>query len=442
MARARAQLGGPALRGVVAVALTLYLLLTAVVLWRSAMLTPYSDEIDWVMRWYALKANHDWAAYLLAPVNFHRIPLTFGLLALDIEALGATNLVLIGSGALSLAVMAWVLGRAAANAAAPPLKLSATAIAVMLSLMAGSVLDAATPINTNYTHGAVLAVVAIVLAEGASDGALAWRGPLALLFAVLAGLGDAAALALWPVLALGAARRRRWGWLAATLGVGAIYVGAYLSGQTGGAGASASQALHQPFAALRLALGYLVLPWSRLLLGYAWIGGLVVALAALAAVWLQGGRNASSSQRIACALIGFTLVTAAMAGLGRTGVGDPDNVPLRYAVLVTPLHVGFLMLALPWAAELWRANRAAAEALAAALVLGLLAQDAVMAVKVVRASDVNRHLVADFKAGLRTPAMQITVHPDLTRAQAVYAAMARDGLFQHELHLKPRSPPR
>jgi hypothetical protein len=111
-------------------------------------------------------------------------------------------------------------------------------------------------------------------------------------------------------------------------------------------------------------------------------------------------------------------------------------------VLVTPMHVGLLMLALPWAGELWRANRTAAQALVAALVLGVLAQDVLMAVKVIRASDVNRNLIADFKAGLRTPAMQVTVHPDLARAEAVYAQLQRDGRFQQELHLKPRPAPR
>src|SRR5438093_219855 len=108
MARAaRTQGAGlsPGWRRGLLIALGLYLLLSAYVLWRAAVLTPYSDEIDWVARWYALTVHHDWAAYLFAPVNFHRIPLTFGLLALDIERLGGTNLPLIGSAALSLAVM-------------------------------------------------------------------------------------------------------------------------------------------------------------------------------------------------------------------------------------------------------------------------------------------------------------------------------------------------
>ncbi|MDB5448425.1 MAG: hypothetical protein JWQ97_3742, partial [Phenylobacterium sp.] len=65
MARAaRAQGSGlaPGLRRAVLTALVLYVLVSAVVLWRAAVLTPYSDELDWVARWYALQQSHDWAA--------------------------------------------------------------------------------------------------------------------------------------------------------------------------------------------------------------------------------------------------------------------------------------------------------------------------------------------------------------------------------------------
>ena len=441
---ARTQRAGmpPALRRIILALLWLYLALSAFVLWRAAVLAPYADEIDWIGRWYAFHADHDWRAYLLTPVNFHRIPLTFELIAFDIQALGGTNLPLVISGSLGMAAMAAILAGQAAGAAPPALKLPAAVAAAMLTLMAGSLLDAVTPICVDYVHGAVFAVAAIVVAEGAQGKSLAWRGPLALILTMAAGLGDAAALAVWPVLALGALRRGQWVWLAAVVVVGAAFIAAYMSGQVQGAGASAASALTHPLDGVRLALGYLLLPWSRLLLSYAWIGGAVVAIVAIAAVLLRGGRHASPPERTACALILFTLVTAVMASLGRSDLEDPANVPLRYAVLVTPLHVGLLMLLLPWAGELWRANRTAVQGLAAVLLLALFAQDAVMAMKVIRAGDINRNLVADFKAGLRTPQMTLTVHPDLARAQAMYDKMAKDGLFQRELHLKPKPPAR
>lgn len=441
-ARAQGPALPPWLRRLTLALLGLSLAGAAYVLWRSAVLTPYSDEIDWVLRWRALQAGGDWASYLLAPVNFHRIPLTFGLLAFDLQALGGTNLPLIVSGALAVGGMAWLLAREAGKAAPPPLALPAAALAAMLALMAGNVLDAATPICVNYTHGAVFAVIAMILADGGERRGLTPRRILALLAAVVAGLGDAAALAVWPVLAFNGLRRKDWPWLLAVLAAGGAFVGWYATGQGGDARTSTSAALADPLGAIRLALNYLMLPWTRLSLGFAWIGGLVVATLGLVAVAHGSSRFASRAERVAASFILFTLGTAAMAALGRSGMPDPLNVPLRYGVLVTPLHVGFLMFALPTAGVLWRANRTVAQSLIAGVLLIAAAQNAVMALKVIRASDVVRTAIADFKAGIRTPEMLTFIHPDQGHAERVYSWLAEDGYFQHELHLKPRTPAR
>lgn len=441
-ARAQGPALPPWLRRLTLALLALYLALSAFVLWRAAVLTPYSDEIDWVLRWRALQDHGDWAQYLLTPVNFHRIPLTFGILALDIQALGATNWPLIASGALAVGGMAWLLGREAGKAAPPPLCLPAAALGAMLALMAGNVLDAATPICVNYTHGAVFAVAALILAEGGDGGGLSARRIAALLAAVVAGLGDAVALAVWPVLAFNAVRRRDWPWLVAVLAAGAAFVGWYAVGQGGDTRTSTSAALADPLGALRLALNFLMLPWTRLSLGLAWIGGLIVATLGLAAAVHGSRRFAPRAERVAGSFILFTLGAAAMAGLGRSGMPDALNVPLRYAVLVAPLHVGFLMFALPTAGVLWRANRLAAQTLIAAVLLLTAAQNAVMALKVIRAGDVVRTAIADFKAGARRPEMHTFVHPDLAHAERVYGWLAQDGLFQEELHLKRPAPAR
>ena len=36
-----------------------------------------------------LQADGDWGSYLLSPVNLHRIPIIFGVQALDIQVLGS-----------------------------------------------------------------------------------------------------------------------------------------------------------------------------------------------------------------------------------------------------------------------------------------------------------------------------------------------------------------
>lgn len=441
-ARAQGPALPPWLRRLTLTILALYLALAAYVLWRASVLTPFSDEIDWVQRWSDFQAHGDWAQYLLTPVNFHRIPLTFGLLAFDLQTLGGTNLPLIVSGALAVGGMAWLLAREAGKAAPPPLALPAAALAAMLALMAGNVLDAATPICVNYTHGAVFAVLAMVLAEGGEGRGLTLRRIAALAAAMVAGLGDAAALAVWPVFAFSAVRRRDWQWLTAVVAAGAAFLLPYASGQGGDTRTSAAAALADPLGAIRLALNYLMLPWTRLSLGFAWVGGLLVATLGLAAVAHGSSRYASRAERVAASFILFTLGTAAMAALGRSGMPDPLNVPLRYGVLVAPLHVGFLIFALPTAGVLWRANRGAAQALIAGVLLLAAAQNAVMALKVIRASDVVRTAIADFKAGVRTPEMLTFIHPNQAHAERVYAELARAGRFQHELHLKPPTPAR
>jgi hypothetical protein len=440
MARVQGSAASPWLRHLTVALLALYLALSAYVLWRTAVLTPYSDEIDWIQRWRDLQLHGDWRAYLLTPVNLHRLPWMFGLIAFDIQALGGTNLPLIVSGALSLGLMAWLLGREAAAASPAPLALPAAALATMLVLMAGSVFDAATPICVNYTHGAALAVAAMILADGGPHDGLHGRRAAALLVAMAAALGDAAALTVWPVLALGAIRRRDWTWLTAALVVGVVFIGLYASSQGAEARSSTHGAAQDPVDALRLSLNVLMLPWTRLSLGLAWIGGLLVALVGLAAVLVRGGGRASRTERIACSFILFSLGVAAMAGLGRSSLPDALNVPLRYAVLLAPLHVGLLMLALPYAGALWRANRRLAQTLCAAVLILTFGQNALMAMKVVHASDIVRTTLEDFRQGRRTPEMLVFVHSDLAHAERVYAGLRRDRLFQHELHLKPARP--
>lgn len=439
MARARGPALPPWLRRLIFGLFGLYLALSAFVLWRAALLTPFSDEIDWILRWRDFQAHGDWARYLFTPVNLHRVPIIFGLLALDLKAFGGTNLPLILSGAAALAALAAMLARQAARAAPPPLALPAGALVAMLALMAGNVLDAATPICVNYLHGAALAALALILAEGGAADGLSWRRLAALLAAMAAGLGDAVALAVWPVLAICALRRRDGRWLAAVLTSGAVFLAFYAWGQGSAARGSTAGALHDPVSAVRLALNFLLLPWARLNVGVAWVGGLAVAVLSLGAILARGGRYASADERVACSFILFSLGAAAMAGLGRAWGPEAIDVPLRYAVLMAPLHAGLVILALPYAGELWRANRAAAQGLCAAVFVLAAAQNAVMALQVVRVSDHVRQVIADFHAGARTPEMHVFVHPDLDHAARAYAEMRGAGLFRRELSLKPKA---
>jgi len=414
---------------------------SAYVLWRSAVLTPYYDELDWILRWRALAADGDWGRYLFTPVNLHRVPFVFGLLALDIQVFSGTNWPLIASGALALGVLAWILAREGAKAAPPPLPLPAAAAIAMLALTPPNLLDAAMPICVNYLHGAAFAVLAMVLAEGRDGPGVGWRRLTALAAAVLAGFGDAAALAVWPAMAIAALRRRDVLWFAAILVAGTAFVSAYAWGQAASAEGATSGALHDPMSALRLALNFIALPWTQVNIELAWIPGLAIAAVSLAAVTLRGGSMAARSERLAVTFILFSLGVTAMAALGRTA-GDVLNVPLRYSVLLAPLHAGLVILALPYADDLWRANRRGGDALWAAALVLLALQGGLMAVRTVRTSDVVRNTIAEFKAGVTTPRTPLFIHPNPAHAERIYADLHRDGLYQRELHLKRTTPAR
>jgi len=419
-----------------------YLALTAWIFWRSAVLQPYADMFEWIARYFAFRQDGDWAAYLLAPHNLHRLPFTHALVAADIAWLGGTNWPLIVSGGVALAAMAAMLALEAAQAAATPLKVPAAVLAAAATLMAANVLDAALPINANYVHAAAFAVAAILLAEGRERTPLATRGLAALACAAAAGLGNAAGLAVWPVLAYGAARRGDSRWLLAVAITGATFVALYLSGQDReGAGVLASAA-GRPLDAVLTGVNFLTLPWMRIAPHQAWIAGLAIAGLSALALARRGGRGAPAHERIACGLILFALGAAAMAALGRTGLESPLATPLRYAVFVAPLHAGLLILALPYAERLLVRHRRTGEALVVASLATILAQNLAIAPKVIWVADVNRELVAAFRAGDRSPQVAQFVYPDLDRAQALSARLQAEGLYRDELHLKPRPPAR
>jgi hypothetical protein len=111
---------------------------------------------------------------------------------------------------------------------------------------------------------------------------------------------------------------------------------------------------------------------------------------------------------------------------------------MRYAVFLIPLHVGLWILALPHLRRAWeRWPRPVASAVAAAAAL-MVVHQGVMAVYAVRTADANLQVVADFRAGKRTPAMVPTIYSDPGAAQPLSDRMRREGLYQRELRPDPK----
>lgn len=421
---------------VFAAAVAAYLGCTVWLVWRTAILEPYSDMYDWIARWRRLQADGDLGRYLWAPHNFHHLAWTFTILDLDIGVFGARSYLFLAVGVLCLVANAAMLAGVAAAAAGRGLRLVGAGGAAALATMGCYVLDANADINTTYLHALVLAVGAILLAEGPGPRPTVRRAG-ALACALAAGLGNAAGLAVWPALLFAAWRAGRWGWMLTVLTMGAAFGGIYLVGQNGTVDGG-SKALGEHLAdAVALSIQYLALPWARAAVAAGWSAGLAVLAVALAAVVCKGRRGAAWPERVAVSLILFSLGTAVMAGAGRTGLITPDMVPMRYAVFLIPLHVGLWILALPYLRRAWeRRPTPMAGAVAASAALMLVHQGA-MAVFAVRTADTNLRVIADFRSGERSASMLATIYSDLDVAQALAARMRREGLYQAELRPDP-----
>lgn len=425
-----------ALRGAFAAALAAYLALAAWLVWRTSILEPYSDMFDWIARWRRLQADGDLGRYLWAPHNFHHMAWTFAILDLDIRVFGGQGGLFLAAGVLALAATAAMLAGAAAAAAGPGLRLVGAGGALALSAMGCDVLDASADLNTTYLHALAFAIAAIVLAQ-APGGRPPVRRGAALACAVASGLGNAAGLAVWPALLLVAWREGNRRWVLTLLAIGGGFGALYLLGQAGPSpGGPGGVHLSEMVA---LFIDDLGLPWVRGVGEGGWLIGLVVLGLSLAGLAQKGHPDAAWPERTATGLILFSLTTAAMVALARTGGAVPGLAPMRYAVFMIPLHVGLWMLALPWVRRAWeRWPRRVAGGLAAAAMV-MLVQQAVMAVYAVRTGDTNLRVVADFRAGLRRPPMLVTIGPDLAADAALSAWLRAQGLYQTEL--RPDPPP-
>ena len=428
------------LRTAFAAALAAYLTVEVWLLWRTAILEPFSDMFDWIVRYQQFQRDGDLLAYLWLPHNFHHLVWSFGILDLDIRVFGGSSYLFMAVAIACLVLTTAMLARVAADAMGPGLRLVGAAGAIGFCALGCYAQDANVDINELYVQTLVFAVAAILLAEApATDRRIAAVLRLcALVCAVGAGLGSAAGLAIWPALAFAAWRRKDWGWLAAVLAAGGAFSLLFLTAQAGPLDPAGGLTLRQRAAdGLALSVNYLGLPWRRGVAAGGWAIGVVVLAGMSSALLLRGGPGAPRTERIAVSLIVFSLATAAMAAIARNGVGEPQLVPMRYAIFMMPTHVALWILAAPYVRRWWlaRPQRMEAAFLAAAVVM--LGVQGLMAEYAVRTADINRRIIADFHAGKRSERMLTTIYPDLAKAQALSEGLQARGLYQRELTPPP-----
>lgn len=422
----------PAVRICLAVAAAAFLAVCAWLVWATPVLVPYSDMLDWVARYLDFRVNHDLGAYLLAPHVSHHLVFTFLILWADAGLFGAHGWLFVIAGVSLLALTAALLGQAASGAARGDMRWVIGGAAAALVLLPGGFLDATLHICTVYIEALVLCVVAILLASPArAEAPSPARLALALACATAAAFGNGVGLAVWPVLAFAAWRRNRM--LGQMILVGGILFGlAYFASPTGGMAVGASQTGGRGglVNAGLMFFSYLGLPWTRAIPRLGWVLGLVLTGISGWAILKKGGSEASRPERVAVQLIQFSLVTAVMAAIGRNGADLPTDVPLRYAVLLAPLHVGLLMLAARALQGFLVKRPREAQALLVAAAIFVVLHQIGAGVFVARTSDINRDRVAAFKAGDRSAPVLAVMYPDAAKAEAMLARMHRENVYQ------------
>jgi len=422
-------------RAAFAGALAIYLGVAGWLVWRTSILEPYSDMYDWLARWRAWQADGNLGRYLWAPHNFHHLVWTFTVLALDIRAFGASGYLFLAVGVICLAATAAMLARFASRAAGPGLGLIGGGVALALSLMGCDILDATADINITYVQALLFAVAAILLVQRQVRWRR-WRLFLSFLVcAPAAGLGSAAGLAVWPALLFVFWRSDKPRHVLPLASMSVSFAAIYLFGQSY---ATSGLAVHGGgLQSVELILNYLALPWVRAVPAAGLPLGVVVLAVSLVALAGAFRQEAQGTARIAGALILFSLGTAAMAGLARTGATAPSLVPMRYAAFMIPLHVGLWVLALPYMRRFRARRPRARDAAVIAVAVAMLGHQGLMGLFAVRTADINLRVVADFREGRRSPAMLTAIGPDLALRAAQAAQLRREGRYQRELRRDP-----
>lgn len=402
---------------------------------------PYWDMYSWVLHYVDFRAHGDWLGYLWASHDVHR-PVWIRLLtAVDIEWFRGVSYPFIVSTTVGHLITSWLLWRESRAGIEDGAGRAVGLLVIMLLFTSVAAVNCAVPITNGYLHVVTFVVVAIVLFDtndaGAPEGrAGRWRRVVAILAAMSAVPASAVGVVVWPILLFLAWRRGEGMWAAVIAVVGVAFMAVYLNGLSSAIRTAADGSGGEFLTRANYLLTYLGLPWTRS--SALSIPGRIIGLAFLVAgVWavIRGvvRQPATRLARLAVALVMFSLASAAMATLGRVDVAGHDGilVPVRYSVLMTPLHVGLLWIVSPALARLW-GDRARWPAVAGAFAcagLLLLVQQVAAGQLAVRTASNMRETIARFVAGETDAGMVDVIYPDLEQARRELTTIREAGLY-------------
>lgn len=413
----------------------------------SIIREPFWDMYSWVLHYLDYRRDGGWWAYLWAPHDVHR-PVWIRLLtAFDIEVFSGVSYPFVVFATACHLTTAWLLWRETRRGVHGRSGEALGYMVLMLLLTSVAAVNCAVPLTNGYLHVLSAIVLAIVLFEGDGEArtsrhSATWRRSAAVLAGVSAPLASAAGWSIWPIL-LWIAWRGNAGrvWISLVGIIGAAFAAIYIYGlpvTLGNGTTPVSGLANDLLARANYLITYLGLPWTRAA-ALEVPGRIVGALLLAAGIWVvvrhgllrpPGGRL----ERIAVALVMFSLATALLASAGRAGVngGNGVLVPVRYAVLVTPLHVGLLWTVWPVLGRLWDSQRhrlAVSLAIAGACVLLLVQQ--ITAGQIAAATTARMRATIDrFLAGETDAQMTSVIYIDLDQARRELETIRQAGLYQ------------
>jgi hypothetical protein len=422
---------------VVAILFSVQAALFAWVLARTMILRPFWDMITWIDAFLVFGHTGGFLAYLWAPHNEHHLVLIRLLTALDVSAFHASGIPFVVAATTAVVITAGLVTAELRRGARLPRPLRVLVLlGPMLLLTTDAAVDCSIPINSNYPLTVLFIVCTFVLFDGEPE--RTWRTPArraaSLFAAMLAGLANAVGLVIWPALLWSAWRggaSRLWLLTVATTGL--VYCFIYVQ-DLPLLGADGLPLFFGAGHVLKMAdylLMYLGLPISRApALGVpARILGAGLLAAAAAVVWHDATlpRPAPRLYRFAIGMIMAALAAAFLAAAGRVDLEADVKVPVRYAVMLAPLHVGLLALALPYLANRATTPRrqivllGSATLFAGALITLQIGEGrSAIAESTAMSATLDR-----YDAGIRDSAVQRLVFPNLATADRVIRTLRR-----------------
>lgn len=402
---------------------------------------PFSDMLRWIADYLRWREQGDLLEYLWAFHWDEHLVWIRILTAIDVSVFRASGLPFVAVATAALLATAAMMFREMriSSVGAGPLA-PLVWLVPMLMLTTANVVDCSVPINCQYPLVLAFMVAALLLFDGAADGGnhATARRIAAFLVAAGAGFASAGGLLVWPALLWSVWRGGAgWRWLLAASLIALGYIALYFHGLPSMTPlAAASRSPLPSFAHLLQMADYFIavlgLPLTRapsLAVAGRLVGAALFLAGSIAVLRFSiTGEKPTRLDRIGVAFILLSFGVAAAAAIARVDVEPDVRVPVRYTVLIAPLHVGLLYLIVPRLAQGAAAMRQRAWlAAGAAVALMLIVQQIAIGRAAVQTARELTRTIERFYRGERSSDMRV-VFPDLGEAERIVARMRSAGL--------------